>query len=213
MSAVAGDERNLWKDHVGVFSPDAPMATRAGTEVLVGPRDFAAVKRALDQAGYRGERVVMLDPTDYPATHPLALVAAEAFQKCGLAVDLVAMDWGTLVQRRSSRQPPDKGGWNAFVTYLNGTNNFDPAAQLGIRGNGDQAWFGWPRAPRLEELRAQWFAAPDLAAQKAICAEIQRQFFIDVPYLPLGAYYEATAHRGLAGVRSGFPQFYDVRPA
>ncbi|WP_267359962.1 MULTISPECIES: ABC transporter substrate-binding protein [unclassified Methylobacterium] len=213
MSAVAGDERALWKDHVGVFCPDAPMATRAGTEVLVGPRDFGAVKRALTEAGYRGERVVMLDPSDYPATHPLALVAAEAFQKCGLNVDLVAMDWGTLVQRRASRQPPDKGGWSTFVTYLNGTNNFDPAGQLGIRGNGDQAWFGWPRAPRLEELRAQWFAAPDPAAQKAICAEIQRQFFIDVPYLPLGAYYEATASRGLTGLRTGFPQFYDVRPA
>jgi peptide/nickel transport system substrate-binding protein len=70
----------------------------------------------------------------------------------------------------------------------------------------------WPRAPRLEELRAHWFAAPDPAARKAICAEIQRQFFIDVPYLPLGAYYEATAYRGLTGLRSGFPQFYDVRP-
>ena len=56
-------------------------------------------------------------------------------------------------------------------------------------------------------------AAPDAAAQKAICAEIQRQFFIDVPYLPLGAYYEATAYRGLTGLRTGFPQFYDVRPA
>ena len=70
-----------------------------------------------------------------------------------------------------------------------------------------------PRAAGLGELRAQWFAAPDLAAQKAICAEIQRQFFVDVPYLPLGAYYESTAYRGLTGVRSGFPQFYDVRPA
>ena len=68
-------------------------------------------------------------------------------------------------------------------------------------------------APRLEELRAQWYAAPDLAAQTAICAGIQRQFFVDVPYLPLGAYDEATAYRGLTGVRSGFPQFYDVRPA
>ena len=213
MTAVAGDERTLWKDHVGVFSPDAPMATREGTEALVGRRDFAAVKRALIEAGYKGERVVMLDPTDYPATHPLALVAADAFQKCGINVDLVSTDWGTLVQRRASRQPPERGGWSTFVTYLNGTNNFDPAGQLGIRGNGDQAWFGWPRAPRLEELRAQWFAAADTASQKAICTEIQRQFFVDVPYLPLGAYYETTAYRRLTGVRNGFAQFYDVRPA
>ena len=213
MTAIAGDERSLWKDHVGVFSPDTPLATKAGTEALVGKRDFAAVKRALADAGYKGERVVLLDPTDYPTTHALALVAADALKKAGMNVDLISTDWGTVVQRRASKQPIDKGGWSIFVTFLNGTNNFDPASQLGIRGNGEQAWFGWPKSPRLEELRAEWFAARDLEAQKAICAEIQKQFFADVPYIPLGAYYEKTAYRGLTGLRSGFAQFYDVKPA
>ena len=210
MTAVAGDDRALWKDHVGVFSPGTPMATTEGTDALVGKRDFAAVRDAVKAAGYKGETVVFLDPTDYPATHAMAAVMADAFERCGLNVDLVSTDWGSLVQRRSSRKPPAEGGWNVFVTYLNGTNNFDPASQLGLRGNGDQAWFGWPQAPRLEALRAAWFAASDLDAQQRICAEIQRQFFLDVPYLPLGAYYEATATRRLKGVRSGFVQFYDV---
>jgi peptide/nickel transport system substrate-binding protein len=67
--------------------------------------------------------------------------------------------------------------------------------------------------PRLEELRAQWFEAPDLEAQKRICAEMQRVFFEQPTYIPLGAYYESTATRRLQGVRMGFVQFYDVRPA
>ena len=211
MTAVAGDDRSLWKDHVGVFSPGTPMATTAGTDAIVGKRDFAAARRALEAAGYKGEKIVMLDPTDYPQTHAMALVMADAFQKAGFNVDVASTDWGTLVQRRSSRKPPAEGGWNVFFTYLNGTNNFDPASQLGLRGNGDQAWFGWPRAPRLETLRTEWFNAPTQAAQKAICAEIQKQFFVDVPYLPLGAYYDSTAFRKLEGVRSGFVQFYDVK--
>jgi len=213
MRAVAGDERALWRDHVGVFSPGTPMATDAGTDAVMGKPDFPAVRRALADAGYAGEKVVFLDPTDYPTTHAMALVMADAFQQCGLNVDLVSTDWGTLVQRRSSRKPPAEGGWNVFLTYLNGTNNFNPASQLGLRGNGDGAWFGWPSAPRLEALRAEWFEAPDLASQQRICAEIQRQFFVDVPYLPLGAYYDATATRRLGGVRMGFPQFYDVQRA
>ena len=213
MAAAAGDDRALWRSHVGVFSPGTPMATEAGTDVVVGPRDFAKVKRDLAAAGYKGERVVMLDPTDYPATHALALVAADAFRQAGVNVDLVSTDWGTLIQRRTSRQPPDKGGWNVFLSTLNGTNNFDPASQLGLRGNGDQGWFGWARAPKLEELRDAWFQAPDLAAQQRVCAEIQRQFFVDVPYLPLGVYYDTTAYRKLQGIRNGFAQFYDVRPA
>ena len=155
----------------------------------------------------------MLDPTDYPHIHAMALVMADAFAKCGLNVDVAASDWGTQVQRRTSRKPPSEGGWNVFLTFLNGTNNLDPPASSACAANGDKGWFGWARAPRLEELRQAWLDAPGLAAQQAVCAEMQRQFFVDVPYLPLGAYYEATAYRGLAGMRTGFPQFYDVAPA
>ena len=213
MTAVAGDDRSLWRDHVGLFSPGTPMATTEGTDALVGPTDDAAVRRALLTAGYKGERVVMLDPTDYPHIHAMTLVMADAFRRIGLNVDLVGTDWGTVVQRRTSRKPPDAGGWNIFPTFLTGTNNLDPAGQLGIRGNGDAGWFGWARAPRLESLRTAWLEAVDDASRRQLCAEIQRQFWIDVPYLPLGAYYEATAYRRLTGIRSAFPQFYDVRPS
>ncbi len=212
MTAIAGDDHSIWKDHVGFFSPDTPMASKAGTDVLVGERDYAVVRAALQSAGYQGERVVMLDPTDYAAVHALSLVAADAFQRSGLNVDLVSSDWGTVVQRRSSKKPPSEGGWNVFITFLNGANNLDPAGELGIRGNGAQAWPGWPDAPELEALRDKWFSASDLPAQQRICAAIQAQAFVDVPFVPLGAYYETTAHRGLTGLRSGFPQFYDVRP-
>ena len=88
-----------------------------------------------------------------------------------------------------------------------------PASQLGLRGNGDKAWFGWPTAPKLEALQGEWFAASDIAAQKRVCEAIQLQFWQDVTYLPLGCYYQATAYsRTLTGMRGGFPRFYDVRP-
>ena len=213
MTAEGGDDRSLWKVNVGLFSPGTPLATKVGTEQLLGPINPAKVKQALRDAGYKGERVVMLDPTDYPTTHAMVLVMADALQRCGMNVDVAASDWGTVVQRRSSRKPPAEGGWNIFVTNLNGTNNLDPASQLGLRGNGNQAWFGWPTAPRLEQLRQEWFEAATLDEQKRICTEMQRIFFEDPSYLPLGAYYEATALRKLRDVRVGFPQFYDVRPA
>jgi peptide/nickel transport system substrate-binding protein len=212
MTAAAGTDRSLWKDNVGVFSPDTPMASTVGLEELTGPRDFAAVRRALEEAGYKGTPVVMLGASDYPATNGPALVGADTLRKVGMNVDFQQVDWGTTIQRRASKQPPDKGGWNIFYTYLNGTNNFDPAGHLGIRGNGGDAWFGWPTAPKLEALRAAWFEAPDQAAQKAICERIQAQFWQDVPYIPLGCLYAPTAHnKGLVGMRNGFVQFYDVR--
>jgi peptide/nickel transport system substrate-binding protein len=214
MTAVAGDDHSLWKDRVGVFSPGTPLANEAGIEVLTGKRDFPAVARALKDAGYDGRKIVVLGASDQPANYATTLVAVDVLKKVGMNVDLITADWGTVVQRRANTSPPDQGGWNIFFTSLNGTNNFDPASQLGIRGNGKGAWFGWPTAPKLEALRAAWFEAKDLAEQQRICIELQKQFWIDVPYLPLGVYYSPTVYdRKLSGIRSGFPQFYDVRAA
>ncbi len=214
MTAVGGDDRSSWKDRVGVFSPGTPLATEAGIEVMTSKRDLPAVARALIAAGYKGEKVVMLASTDQASIYPFALVAADLLKRVGMNVELVTTDWGTVVQRRASKAPPDKGGWNIFFTNLNGTNNFDPASQLGIRGNGADAWFGWPTAPKIEALRQQWFEAENLAEQKRICVELQLQFWRDVPYIPLGAFYASIAYnKKLSGIRGGFPQFYDVRSA
>ena len=214
MLASAGEDRSIWKDHVGVFSPDTPMANQAGIEVLTGKRDLDAVARAIKQAGYNGDKIVVLGATDQNYQYAQTLVGVDMLKRVGFNVDFISTDWGTVVQRRANKSPPDKGGWNIFFTSLNGTNNFDPASHLGIRGNGDGAWFGWPTAPRLEELRRDWFAARDLDEQKRVCIEIQKQFWIDVPYIPLGTIYQPTVYnRKITGVRSGFPQFYNVRPA
>ncbi len=214
MQASAGEDRSLWKDRTGVFSPDTPMANTAGIEVLTGKRDLAAVAKAIKDAGYDGAPIVVLGASDQHLTYAQTLVAVDMLKRVGFNVNFVSTDWGTVVTRRANKAAPDKGGWNIFFTSLNGTNDFDPASHLGIRGNGLDAWFGWPTAPRLEALRRDWFAARDLAEQKQICVEIQKQFWIDVPYIPLGTVYNPTVYnRKITGLRMGFPQFYDVHPA
>ena len=45
---------------------------------------------------------------------------------------------------------------------------------------------GWPTSERLESLRADWLAAPDIAAQQQIARDIQAQAFADLPYIPTG---------------------------
>ena len=76
------------------------------------------------------------------------------------------MDWGSVVHRRASREPIDKGGWNIFYTCLGGFGNISPAPNIAIRGNGTAAWFGWPTNEKIEELYSAWFDAPDQAAQR-----------------------------------------------
>jgi len=195
MLAAGGQDRSLWNDRCGAFTPETPLASEAGLEVLTGPRDLDRVRRDLEAAGYRGERVVMLGVTDVPEIAAICQVAGDMFRRIGFNLDYQTVDWGTAVQRRTSMAPPDKGGWNIHHSGFAGIDMASPAGNLALRGNGKQAWIGWPTAPRLEELRAAWFQAPDLPAQKRICDAIQLQVWQDVPYIPLGLIRRATAYR------------------
>jgi peptide/nickel transport system substrate-binding protein len=127
---------------------------------------------------------------------------------------LQQMDWGTVIQRRASKAPPSEGGWSVFFTTLTGLDMSSPVGNLALRGNGAGAWFGWPTAPKLEELRNQFMAASDLTAQKRIAAEIQLQAFIDVPYLPLGEFIQPTTQRKeIVDTLKGLSLFWNVRRA
>jgi len=44
---------------------------------------------------------------------------------------------------------------------VSGYGCMDPSSHIALRGNGRQAWAGWPTSPRIEELRTAWFDAPD----------------------------------------------------
>jgi peptide/nickel transport system substrate-binding protein len=212
MIAVMGTDTTLWKVPCGFFPPLTPLASDADLSVLSGQRDYAKVRKDLQAAGYKGEKIVLLAPQDLPVGKALSDVAADMMQQSGLNVDYQAIDWGTVVQRRASKNAPDQGGWNALCTFFFGIDFATPGTNLPLRGNDGQAWFGWPTSPRLEELREQWFDAPDLAAQKSIAVEIQRQAFRDVPYYPLGLAYFPTAHRAdLRDVPNGIPAFWSVR--
>ncbi len=213
MMALMGNDESLWRNGVGVFAPNTPMASGAGMDVLTGPRSVDEAKRQLERSGYRGEKIVLMGSTDFPVLKPLGEVTYDLFQRIGLNVDYAATDWGTVVQRRNSKEPVDKGGWSAFCTSWNAVDMLNPAGHLNIRGNGERAWIGWPTAPRLEELRDAWFEAPDESAQKKICDDIQMQVWQDVPYIPLGQYFQPTGYRkNIRGVLRGGPiMFYNVR--
>ena len=98
------------------------------------------------------------------------------------------------------------------MTALAGIDMLNPAVQAQLRGNGANSWIGWPDSPRIEALRDEWFQAPTLEAQQATARAIQLQAFQDVPYLPVGQYFQATAYRrDLTGVLKGLPLFWNVK--
>jgi peptide/nickel transport system substrate-binding protein len=214
ITAFAGAAPDLMKTDVGLFVPGTPLASDVGVENTRGAQDYAKVKQDLAAAGYNGEKIVVLAATTIPSIWAEASVATDVLQKIGMNVDLLALEWGAVVSRRASKEPPDKGGWNIFYTYLSGFTNISPGPNIAIRASGANSWFGWPTDPDMEALRDQWFAAPDLAAQQKLCRDMQAHFWQNPSYVPLGMYFQPTAfQKSLVDVHDGWPQFYGVRRA
>jgi len=198
----------------GIFTPNTPLATDAGLDVLTSKRDLATVRRDLDAAGYKGEKIVVLMPTDIASAKALADITADTLKRAGMNVDAQTMDWATLVGRRTKMAPVEEGGWSIFHTSWSGLDQINPAGHIFLRGNGKAAAPGWPTSTRIEQLRDAWFRAPDLLAQQALTREMQLQAFQDVPYIPLGQFFQPTAYQSnLTGVLAGNPVFWNIRRA
>jgi hypothetical protein len=74
-------------------------------------------------------------------------VTADVLRKIGMNVDLQESDWGTVVQRRASREPVEKGGWSIFHTTGSAEAYSSPAVNYLVRGPGEKGWFGWWNNP------------------------------------------------------------------
>ena len=212
MQAVVGTDPALRRSGMGFFCPTSPMANDAGMEALTSKRDPARVKAAITAAGYKGEKVAVLVASDVPTLKSIAEVGADTLQRSGFNVDVQYMDWGTLVQRLSKVDAAEQGGWNVYHSYWSGVDQWDPAVNASLRTLGRAGGPGWPDSPKMEEMRNDWLAAPDVEAQKKIAREIQAEAFKVVPYLPLGQMFAPMAYKKeLTGILDGYALFWNVK--
>ena len=195
MTAVMGDDRDGWRAPVGFFVPGTESANEAGMDALRHRPGPEAIRRMLRDGGYNGERIVMMHPTDPPAYDALSQVAEGAFRRVGLNIEVQTTDWGTVTQRRLSREPLEKGGWSLFPSGFPAVDFGNPAIASGLRTNGKDAWVGWPENARIEALRDAWIDSANPAEQKRISEQIQLECLSYVPYIPLGQYIPASAWR------------------
>jgi peptide/nickel transport system substrate-binding protein len=214
VDSVVGEQQNLGRVGCGVFPLASPYSTMAGMEALTGPRDIEKSKRLVAESGYKGEPIVLMVPSDQANLVQEDQVANALFKALGLNVEYTVLDWGTMLQRRNNKEMPDKGGWTAYCTAWVGMSVASPLTHTPLRTNGEVAKAWWrPTDPVFEQLRDQWIDAPDLAAQKKICDQIQMRAFEEVPFIPLGQWFQPTAFRDdLTGfARSPFPVFWGVK--
>ncbi|MBR0647232.1 ABC transporter substrate-binding protein [Plastoroseomonas hellenica] len=214
LRAVAGNERDGWGVCEGVFTCGTPMANEVGSEILK-THSIDRARAALREAGYAGEKVVLIAPSDYPQINALSLVTADILQRLGMNLELVSADWGTVIQRRASKEPVERGGWSIVHTTSSGQSLTMPVFHLFLRANGPNAWFGWPDDAEIERLRGAWVEAAEEPERVQIAQALNRRAMEVMAYVPLGYYWQPSAwRRNLTGVfRAPATVFWNIGKA
>jgi peptide/nickel transport system substrate-binding protein len=171
------------------------------TDVATGPwrkPDMARAKALLAEAGYAGERVVLLDPADQPEIHLIAQMTADALRRAGMNVDVQTMDWSTVLTRRNTREAPavNPNGWDLAFTLWGGFSLSSPLNNTPLVTSCDgKNLYGWPCDAEIERLRAAYFDEVSGERRMKLIEALQTRYFEVVPYVNTGIFRRVVGYR------------------
>jgi peptide/nickel transport system substrate-binding protein len=192
MAAGIGDPQ-YWKPCRSYFVCGGPYGITAGTEDF--HVDIPKAKQLLADAGYHGEKLVLISSKDIAVIGQMAEVVADELQKAGLNVEVAWSDWATTSTRTFNRGPSDKGGWDLFVTTNAGPIVHHPMTSANINMSCDgKNQTGWPCDEEEERLRHAFLEADD-AHRPAALEALHRRLALVEPYTILGQFDQPIAYR------------------
>src|SRR5262249_34036371 len=202
LQSVIGDPE-WYKECKSLFPCGSPLESNKGFEDKF-ESNAAKARALLQQAGCGRTPIVIMQSTDIGALSSLAPVAKSLMEKAGFKVDVQAMDWQTLVSRRTRKDPPSSGGWHAFLTSWASVDVLDPVAASFLNASCDKASFGWPCDEQMEKLRDSFARETDPVKQKAIAEAVQLREIEYPTHLQLGQYTQPIAYRtNVSGILAG----------
>jgi peptide/nickel transport system substrate-binding protein len=182
---------------------------------IMGSLNVAQAREAVLAAGYKGERVVLLNPTDQPSINAHGVLIADLLRRIGMNIDQQDLDWGTVVQRRLSKNPVESGGWSIAATNWPAISIDNPATNTTTRGVGDAGWWGWFNDPVTEDLVQKWLGATAPEEADALFLAAQRRAMETVPTIPLGqTHADGAIRRDIQGaLHASVNLFWNLRRA
>jgi peptide/nickel transport system substrate-binding protein len=207
---ATGGDRNAYQTCCSVFPCGSYYGSDFPTDSMQG--DIKKARAMLAASGYNGEKAVIINPTDLPSVAQMGNVTYDLLRRMGMNVEMAASDWGTVVQRRNSRELVEKGGWSIFHTYAPSNVRWSPIEHSMIRGLGATGFPGWYGDDVMEAMTRSYIEALSQAERDAIVHAVQARAFEMVPFVLLGTYQVWMAHRAdVRGVISfNAPHFWNV---
>ena len=194
LNATFGNPK-YYHENYSLFGYGTPMTNDANTAWFKEAPNKDKAKQLFKEAGYAGEKVIVLQATDFAFMNNSAQLIAGWLQEIGVNAELAAMTWGEVVTRRASMKPDNEGGWDIFITYGGGYDFADPIMLIALSATGKKGWFGWPENADYEKLRSQWAEAGTVAEQLEIAKKMQALAWDFVPMAMLGSWTQPAAMR------------------
>jgi peptide/nickel transport system substrate-binding protein len=202
LEAVIGDAK-WYRECKSLFPCGSPLESTNGFDDKLSS-NFVKARQLLQEAGYDGTPIALMQSTDIVSLSNLAPVAKSLMEKAGFKVDLQAMDWQTLVSRRAKKDPPSAGGWHAFLTSWASVDILDPVATGFLNASCDKAMFGWPCDAELERLRDAYAKETEPGKQRQIAEAVELREAEYLTHVQLGQYVQPVAIRkGVTGLLVG----------
>jgi peptide/nickel transport system substrate-binding protein len=209
MAAVAGDTMK-WDTCYAFTVCDGPLSTEAGSEPY-RKVDIAKAKELLAEAGYKGEKLVLLGTPNLPPISAMTQVVEARLRDAGIPVDTQMVDFAAMFKRMNTADLNAGGAsWNLFTYYAIGSSWYHPLTNIALDLSCDKTnWAGFPCDAEGEALRQKVLVAPDDATRKAAFETLQRHLWEFMPYVPEGQFDVASAYRpDLTGVLAAYVQPY-----
>ena len=140
--------------------------------------DADKARMLAEEAGYDGTLIKFLVSTNYAFHYDKAVVYTRQLLDAGINVQMVVVDWATLIQKRA--QPEE---WDMFFTH----HGFVPDPILISVMNDNYP--GWWSTDQKQALKGAFTGTNDPDDRKATWGEIQALIYDQVPTMKTGDIY------------------------
>ncbi|MGR9272677.1 ABC transporter substrate-binding protein (plasmid) [Rhizobium leguminosarum] len=188
------------------FGSGNPVSNDENTGWFKKGGDPEKAKQLFKESGYSGEKVVILQPTDWAEANNSSQLLAATLRKIGVNAELAPSDWGALVARRAKKDAVENGGWSIFITSESDYSRGDLSSASSLMANGEKGWFGWPKSDEYETLRAKWVDVETLDERKALARKMQQTAWDLAGTVLLGKVLSPIARRKTLTGLIGMPE-------
>ena len=199
MFAAFGDE-NFWRLDHSLLPEETVWHSDVGADEH-NIMDLDEARQLVEESDYDGEVIRWMSPSDREDYYAVALTGAPMLEEIGLNVEVLGVDWGTVVDRRTD---PDE--YEIFNTGF----GFGPEPTTVAFIPAD--WPGWWDSEAKDDALQAVMEETEQEAREDLWDDFQQVFYDEVPVIKVGDFFALTIFRSElhGGLVAQEPRFWNV---